>query len=139
MSDAPSRGAMKSVISAFLDDAKPDNIAIFLVREVLTDSGAYIQAGAVQASTHAGWRVDPGTWLKNSQQYDDVGDHSLLTDEEAQTYLDDKGLTLEDGRRMLIDYVTEVGGSPPVILPADPGFKARRDAARARLDLPPKP
>ena len=139
MSDAPSKGAMKSVISAFLDDGKPDNIAIFLVREVMSDAHGYIQAGAVHASAHAGWRVDPGTWLKNSQQYDDVGDHSLLTDEETQGFLDEKGLKLEDGRRMLIDYLTELNGYAPTIVPVDPNFKARRDAARARLDLPPKP
>lgn len=135
MSDAPKK---QSIISAYLDDEKPDNIAIFLVREVVTDAYGYTQAGAVQASNHAGWRVDPGTWLKHRQEYDDVGEHTLLTDAEAQAYLDDKGLKLEDGKAMLIARLAEVNGYAPDILPEDPNLKARRNAARAQRGLPPK-
>lgn len=124
-----------AVISAYLDDENPDNIAIFLVREVVSEDYGYIQSGAVQASSHAGWRVDPGTWLKYRQEYDDVGEHTLLSYAEAQTYLSDMGLVLEDGKRLLIDRLTEVNGYPPDILPEDPNLIARRAEARARKGL----
>jgi len=134
MSDTAPR---PSIISAYLDDEDPDNIAIFLVREVVGAHG-YVQAGAVQASNHAGWRVDPGTWLKYRQEYDDVGEHSLLTEAEAQTHLSDMGLALEDGKAMLIDRLTAVNGQAPHILPQDPNLIDRRAAARARRGLPAK-
>lgn len=136
MSDAKSLADLPSVISAYLDDEKPDNVMIFLVREIITPGDVYIQSGAVQASDHAGWRVDPGNWLKYRQEYDDVGEHSLLTDAEAQRYLDDKGLKLEDGKAMLIDHLAAVNGAVPNILPEDPNLAARRSAARARRGQP---
>ena len=135
MSDA-AKSAKPSIISAYLDDEQPDNIAIYLVREVIRDAGGYMRFGAVQASNHAGWRVDPGTWLKYLWDYDDVGEHKLLTEAEAQAYLDDKGLKLEDGKAMLIASYQEVNGHPPDILPEDPNLLARRAAARAQRGLP---
>lgn len=135
MSDT-SKPAKPSIISAYLDDEKPDNIAIYLVREVIRDAGGYMRFGAVQASDHAGWRVDPGTWLKHRWEYDDVGEHKLLTEAEAQAYLDAKGLQLEDGKAMLIAHYEAVNGYPPEILPEDPNLAVRRSAARAQRGLP---
>ncbi|AUG53499.1 hypothetical protein [Thalassospira marina] len=127
-----------SVLSPFLDDEDKDNIAIFLVRERIKPGLYRIQGGAVQARARTGWRLDPGEWLDRRQEYGDVGDHSLLTDEEAQEYLDAMGLRLEDGKKMLIEEFRRVNGYDPVLLPVDPKFKERRDAARQRLRLPPK-
>ncbi|UKV13854.1 hypothetical protein L6172_17635 [Thalassospiraceae bacterium SW-3-3] len=126
------------VMSSFLDDEDQENIAIYLVLEWV-EVGLYrIQNGAVQGRARSGWRLDPGDWLKRRQEYGDVGDHSLLTDEEAQEYLDPMGLKLEDGKQMLADDYLEVNGQNPVLLPVDPKFKERRDLARERLKLPPK-
>lgn len=136
MADAPAKSAKPSIISIYLDDEKPDKIALFLVREIVSEKYGYTQAGAVQASAHGGWRHDPGTWLKYRQEYDDVGTHSLLSEAEAQVYLDALGLKLEDGKRMLIARLTSVNGYAPHILPEDPDLKTRRNAARVRLDLP---
>ncbi|UKV13857.1 hypothetical protein L6172_17650 [Thalassospiraceae bacterium SW-3-3] len=127
-----------SVLSAFLDDEDKTNISIYLVRERIMPDLYRIQGGRAQASSRAGWRLDPGDWLKRRQEYGDVGDHSLLTDEEAQEYLDAMGLRLEDGKRMLIEEFRRVNGHDPVLLPVDPKFKERRDLARERLKLPPK-
>lgn len=127
-----------SVLSAFLDDEDKDNVAVYLVREKVEPGLYRIQGAAVQARATTGWRMDPGGWLDRRQEYGDVGDHSLLTDEEAQDYLDKMGLRLEDGKQMLIDNFRQVNGYDPVLLPEDPKFFERRDTARQRLGLPPK-
>ncbi len=127
-----------SVLSAFLDDEDKTNIAIYLVKERIM-SGLYrIQGEAAQARAKTGWRLDPGGWLDRRREYGDVGDHSLLTEEEAQEYLDRMGLHLEDGKRMLIEEFRSMNNTEPVLLPVDPKFKERRDLARERLKLPPK-
>ena len=137
MPDAAPKSKDPTIISAYLDAEDPDNIGIFLVREEIDADHGYIQAGAVHASDHAGWRIDPGTWLKLSQEEDDVGEHTLLTAAEAQAYLDDKGLKLEDGKAMLLARLVEVNGYAPDILPEDPNLLTRRAEARARRGLPP--
>ncbi|UKV13853.1 hypothetical protein L6172_17630 [Thalassospiraceae bacterium SW-3-3] len=126
------------VQSAFLDDEYKDDIAIYLVMETVRPGLYRIQGGAVQARKGTGWRLDPGDWLDRRQEYGDVGDHSLLTDEEAQEYLDAMGLRLEDGKELNIKEFRQVNGYDPVLLPVDPKFKERRDLARKRLKLPPK-
>ena len=136
MPDPTRKSPKPAVISAYLDDENPDNIAIYLVREVIRDAGGFIQSGAVQASDHAGWRVDKDNWFKQRKHYDDVGEHKLLTDAEAQNYLDAKGLRLEDGKALLIAHYEKVNGFAPNILPDNPDLLARRAAARARRGLP---
>ncbi|KZB51058.1 hypothetical protein AUP41_08105 [Thalassospira xiamenensis] len=126
------------VQSVFLDDEEKDNIAIYVAMETVEPGSYRIQGRAVQARAKAGWRLDPGDWLKRRQEYGDVGDHSLLTDEEAQEYLDPMGLRLEDGKRILIESFKKVNGYAPKLLPVDPMFKERRDTAGERLRLPPK-
>lgn len=138
MSDSAQTPPNAAILSCFLDDENPDNIAIFVVREVLDDSYGYFQGGAVQARAETGWRLDPGTWLKYRQEYGDVGDHSLLTDAEAQDHLNQMGLELADGHNMLIDHLTKINGAAPTLVPVDPNFKSRRDEARAALGLPEK-
>ena len=139
MADTPDQPAERSILSVYLDDEKPNNIMLFLVHEVVSEKYGYMQAGAVQASAHGGWRHDPGTWLKYRQEYDDVGEQSLLSEAEAQPYLANLGLSLEDGKRLLISRLTALNNSAPDIQPEDPNLRARRDAARARLDLPARP
>ncbi|KZB51060.1 hypothetical protein AUP41_08115 [Thalassospira xiamenensis] len=126
------------VQSAFLDDEYKDDIAIYLVMETVRPGLYRIQGGSAQASARAGWRLDTGGWLRSRQEYGDVGDHSLLTDEEAQEYLDAMGLRLKDGKELMIREFRRVNGYDPVLLPVDPKFKERRDLARKRLKLPPK-
>ena len=139
MADIPDQPAERSILSIYLDDEKPDNIMLFLVHEVVSEKYGYMQAGAVQASAHGGWRHDPGTWLKRRQEYDDVGEHSLLSETEALPYLEGLGLQLEDGKNMLIARLTALNGRAPDIQPEDPNLKTRRDTARARLGLPARP
>ncbi len=125
-------------LSAFLDDEYKDDIAIYVVMEAVESGLCRIQAEAVQARANTGWRIDPGDWLDRRQEYGDIGDHSLLTDEEAQKYLEPMGLRLEDGKRILIERYREMNGDGSIILPVDPKLIERRDTAREWLRLPPK-
>ncbi|UKV13856.1 hypothetical protein L6172_17645 [Thalassospiraceae bacterium SW-3-3] len=126
------------VQSAFLDDEYKDDIAIYLVMETVRPGLYRIQGGSAQDSARAGWGLDTGGWLRSRQEYGDIGDHSLLTDEEAQKYLEPMGLRLEDGKRILIERYREMNGDGSIILSVDPKLIERRDTAREWLRLPPK-
>lgn len=130
--------SMQYALSYFLDDEYQDDIAIFIVQEWIRDGQDAIGASAVRGSKRMGWHGNASKALASRREYGDVGDHSLLTDEEAQKYLDPMGLRLEDGKRLLIDQFKKVNEFTPIILPADPNFKIRRDQARDHLGLPPK-
>ena len=97
-----------------------------------------IGGNVVRANARMGWQQSAYEILKRRQEYGDVGDHSLLTDEEAQEYLDTMGLRFEDGKRMLIEEFRRMNGYDPILVSVDPKFKERRDLARERLKLPPK-
>ncbi len=125
-------------ISCYLDDEFADDLSVFLVQERVVPDSSRIGGNVVRANARMGWQQSAYEILKRRQEYGDVGDHSLLTDEEAQEYLDTMGLRLEDGKRMLIEEFRRVNGHDPVLLPVDPKFKERRDLARERLKLPPK-
>ena len=130
--------SMKYVLSCFLDDENQADIEIFIVREWIRDGQDAIGASAVKGSKRMGWYGNASRALASRREYGDVGDHSLLTDDEAQKYLDAMGLRLEDGKRLLIDQFKKVNEFAPIVLPADPNFKIRRDRARVHLGLPQK-
>ncbi|WP_147253466.1 hypothetical protein [Thalassospira xiamenensis] len=121
-----------------MDDEFADNLSVFLVQQRVVPDSSRIGGNVVRANARMGWQQSAYEILKRRQEYGDVGDHSLLTDEEAQEYLDTMGLRFEDGKRMLIEEFRRVNGYDPVLLPVDPKFKERRDLARERLKLPPK-
>ncbi|KZB51057.1 hypothetical protein [Thalassospira xiamenensis] len=125
-------------VSCYLDDEFADNLSVFLVQQRVVPDSSRIGGNVVRANARMGWQQSAYEILKRRQEYGDVGDHSLLTDEEAQEYLDTMGLRFEDGKRMLIEEFRRVNGYDPVLLPVDPKFKERRDLARERLKLPPK-
>lgn len=125
-------------VSCYLDDEFADDLSVFLVQERVVPDSSRIGGNVVRANARMGWQQSAYEILKRRQEYGDVGDHSLLTDEEAQEYLDTMGLRFEDGKRMLIEEFRRVNGYDPVLLPVDPKFKERRDLARERLKLPPK-
>ncbi|UKV13855.1 hypothetical protein L6172_17640 [Thalassospiraceae bacterium SW-3-3] len=125
-------------ISYYLDDEFEDDLSVFLVQERVVPDSSRIGGNVVRANARMGWQQSAYEILKRRQEYGDVGDHSLLTDEEAQEYLYPMGLRLEDGKRMLIESFKKVNGYAPKLLPVDPMFKERRDNARERLRLPPK-
>lgn len=139
MANAAPSAQQESVLSIYLDETDPDNIAIYLVRELIKANGRYARAGAVQARAHAGWRVDPGTWLERSVAKGDIGDECLATAQEVAHPLAQMGLSLDDGTTMLVNYVAEVTGQTPEFLPVDPEFEARRTAAREMLNPRPEP
>lgn len=114
-----------------IDEETSNRVAIYAVMEqVRPDEMTGGGGNVVQATAHSGWRSGAYEWLKGRKEYGDVGDHSLLTDQEAQTYLDPMGLRLEDGKQLLIDGFKETNGHAPIILPKDPNFQERRDRAK---------
>lgn len=127
------------VVSAFLDDERPDDLQVFLVLELVQSNGWRIGGIVVRGSARLGWTTNAYGILERRREYGDVGDHSLLTEAEASAYLARMGLKIEDGERLIIDRYAEVNGSPCVILPADPVFEQRLNRGRARVGLPPKP
>ena len=129
----------KYVISAYLDDEFPENIAIFLVQERVDPSSSRIGGNVVKANARMGWYPKAYKALERRREYGDVGDHSLLTDEEAKKYLQEMGLKLVDGKKILVDGFKKTNGYEPIILAVDPDFKERRDTARVKLGLPAKP
>lgn len=78
------------------------------------------------------WFWDGLSALKDREEYGDVGDHSLISEDEAKEVLKTMGLNLDDAKTYLLNKFTEVNGYPPIMLPVDPGWEARRDAARKR-------
>jgi len=125
-------------VSCYLDDEFADDLSVFLVQERVVPDSSRIGGNVVRANARMGWQQSAYEILKRRQEYGDVGDHSLLTDEEAQEYLDTMGLRFEDGKRMLIEEFRRMNGYDPILVSVDPKFKERRDLARERLKLPPK-
>lgn len=112
---------------------------VFISLERVLDDKPYNSGGAaIRGSQKMGWLKDAHRALKSRQEYGDVGDHSLISEEDARKYVLSMGLDLEDGKNTLIAKFKEVNGYAPILLPADPKFKARRDAACERLGLPAK-
>ncbi len=125
----------KYVISAYLDDEFPENISIFLAQERVEPPSSRIGGNVVKANARMGWYPKAYKALERRREYGDVGDHSLLTDEEVSQYLHEMRLKLADGKQILIDGFRKTNGFAPIILDVDPEFETRRDTARAKLGL----
>lgn len=115
------------------DEFKGVEIAVFIVMEWLVPEKNYnIKGSAVRGTKRMQWFWDGLSALKDREEYGDVGDHSLISEDEAKEVLKAMGLNLDDAKTYLLNKFTEVNGYPPVMLPVDPRWEARRDAARKR-------
>lgn len=138
----PNEGKIRKYAFAYYHDfhEELDNEEfVFISLEWVLDDKPYNIGGSViRGSRRMGWLKDAHSALKRREEYGDVGDHSLITEDEAQKSISAMGLDLTDGKNALIADFKEGRGYNPILLPADPKFKARRDAARERLGLPSK-
>lgn len=115
------------------DEFKEVEIAVFIVMEWLVPGKTYnIKSSAVRGTKRMQWFWDGLGALKSREEYGDVGNYSLISEDEAREVLKVMGLNLDDAKAYLIDKFIEVNGYPPVMLPEDPKWEARRDAARKR-------
>ena len=115
------------------NEFKEIEIAVFIVMEWLVPEKNYnIKGSAVRGTKRMQWFWDGLSALKDREEYGDVGDHSLISEDEAKEVLKTMGLNLDDAKTYLLNKFTEVNGYPPIMLPVDPRWEARRDAARKR-------
>ena len=120
------------------DDIQPPERAIFIVLEwVRADKLFNIKLGTVRGTKRMGWFWDAFKARKRREEYGDVDDHCLISRDEARGLFAEMGLNVEDGEQHIIELSIEADGYPPIMLPEDPKWRARRDAARARRRLPP--
>lgn len=108
--------------------------AVFVVMEwVRADHIHNIKSSTVRGVKKYGWLWDAFNTRKRREEYGDVGDHCLISREDAEAELLRMGLKIEDAERYLLRSFFEVNGYDPVMLPADPKWQQRRDEAQARL------
>lgn len=69
---------------------------------------------------------------ENVSEVGDVGDHYLISEDEARETVKAMGLDLDDAKRHLIDSFTKANGYAPVMLPVDPKWETRRNDALKR-------
>lgn len=115
------------------DEFREVEIAVFIVMEwVRSDKTHNIKGSAVRGTKRMQWFWDGFSALKDREEYGDVGNHSLISEDEAREVLKTMGLNLDDAKAYLVDEFIKVNGYPPVMLPEDPKWEARRAAARKR-------
>ncbi|OLS42563.1 hypothetical protein [Rhodovulum sulfidophilum] len=114
-------------------------VAVFIVLEwVREDHDDNIKSSTVRGTKRMGWLWDAFNARKRREEYGDLGNHCLISEDEARETLKEMGLALEEAKRYLVDSFTKTNGYAPVMLPVDPRWKNRRDAERKRLGLPSK-
>ncbi|MBL3576426.1 hypothetical protein JMM62_21325, partial [Rhodovulum sulfidophilum] len=112
-------------------------IAVFVVLEwVREDHDDNIKSSTVRGTKRMGWLWDAFNARKRREEYGDLGNHCLISEDVARETLKEMGLALEEAKRCLVDSFTKTNGYAPVMLPVDPRWKNRRDAERKRLGLP---
>lgn len=108
--------------------------AVFIVKEwVRPDHFHNIKSSTVRGVKKYGWLWDAFNARKRREEYGDVGDHCLISREDAEAELLKMGLKIEDAERYLLRSFSETNGYDPVMLPVDPKWQQRRDKAQARL------
>lgn len=123
------------------DDDTYDRVerAVFIVWEWVRDDHDHnIKSVTVRGTKRMGWFNDAYDARKSREEYGDLGDHCLISEDEAREALIVMGLNIDDAKRFVIESMGQTNGHRPIILPSDPKWKARRDAERARLRLPEK-
>ena len=128
-------------INYYLDPGDPEDSiepTVFIVWEWVLKDEPNVLSATVRGNKDMGWLQDALYTRKSREEYGDVGDHCLVSEDEARLTLASMGLNVEDGKRLLINDYLRIYGFPPNLLPEDPKWKARRDKDRARLGLPPK-
>lgn len=128
-------------INYYLDSGDPEDSiepAVFIVKEWILKDEPNVLGATVRGNKNMGWLQDALYTRKSREEYGDVGDHCLISEDEARLTLTSMGLDVEDGKRLLINDYQRAYGFPPNLLPEDPNWKARRDKERTRLRLPPK-
>lgn len=114
-------------------------VAVFVVLEWVRDDHEHnIKSSTVRGTQRMGWFWYAFNARKRREEYGDVGDHCLISEDEARETVKAMGLDLDDAKRHLIDSFTKANGYAPVMLPVDPKWETRRDNALKRRGLAPK-
>lgn len=108
--------------------------AVFVVMEwVRPDHFHNIKLTTVRGVRKYDWLWDAYNSRKRREEYGGVGDHCLISREDATEEFRSMGLKIEDAEKHHQDGFLKTNGYAPVMLPEDPKWRERRNKAQTRL------